>query len=134
MKKILTSVVAILAVSLYSCGKDDKKNDPTNPLIGEWALQSQVEGGKEFKEECQEYTYFLFTEKDVETHQFIKKGDVCVDNFKDKYPYTISNNQIHGEVNGQKASIPFSVKDDILTITLGTITQTYKKNARKVMP
>ncbi|AWL77903.1 lipocalin-like domain-containing protein [Capnocytophaga canimorsus] len=134
MKKILTSVVAILAVSLYSCGKDDKKNDPTNPLIGEWALQSQVEGGKEFKEECQEYTYFLFTEKDVETHQFIKKGDVCVDNFKDKYPYTISNNQIHGEVNGQKASIPFSVKDDILTITLGTITQTYKKNARKTPP
>ncbi|GET46535.1 MULTISPECIES: lipocalin-like domain-containing protein [Capnocytophaga] len=134
MKKILTFVVAILAVSLYSCGKDDKKNDAPNPLIGEWALQSQSEGGKEFKEECQEYTYFLFTEKDVELHRFKKEGSVCTDKFESKVPYTISNNQIHFEARGQKASIPFSVKDDILTITMGSVTQIYKKNARKVMP
>ena len=134
MRRILTFVVAVLAISLYSCGKDDKKNETPNPLIGEWALQSQSEAGKEFEEECQEYTYFLFTEKDVEDHQFIKEGDVCADNFKGKLPYTISNNQIHIEAKGQKQSLPFSVKDDILTITINSITQTYKKNARKTPP
>lgn len=130
MKKILTFVVAILAVSLYSCGKDDAPN----PLIGEWALQSQVEAGKEFKEECQEYTYLLFTEKDFEVHRFKNNGNTCGDTFAGKVAYTISNNQINYESNGQKVNLPFSVKDDILTITMGSVTQTYKKNARKTPP
>ncbi len=134
MKKILTLFVVTLFISLSSCGKDNKTEETQNPLIGEWALQSQVETGKEFKEDCQEYRYLLFSEKNLENHRFRKNtNDVCEDNVG-VTAYTVSGNNIIFEANGQKQTILFSIEGDILTITIGSVTQTYKKNARKVLP
>lgn len=122
--KFLTLVLTVLTVFLYSC---NGKEDSPNPLVGTWMLVAQKEVGVEFKEECQELSYVIFTKSESEFHDFRKKGDTCVDQFERRTSYTFSNNEIHFESNGNKASIPFSLKDDVLTLTLGSVTITYHK-------
>lgn len=135
MKRNLTLLVGLfMVVFVSSCGKDDKTNETQNPLIGKWWLHTQVEAGKEFTEQCQENRYLLFSEKDFEVNQSkVDENGYCKDNLN-KVAYTISGDNITFESNGQKASYPFSIKDDVLTVTIGSVTQTYKKNIQKELP
>ena len=132
MRKILTLTVVILAVSFTSCSKD--KDNNTNPLIGEWALQSSVKNGIDTKGICGEFTYVVFTEKEIEFHTF-KEETGCSEEIR-KVSYTMSNNKITFDINGSKSIFSYVVNGDILTMTSENsgIVITYKKNARKMPP
>ncbi|GIZ15734.1 lipocalin family protein [Capnocytophaga catalasegens] len=108
MKKILILATAILAVSFTSCSKD--KDNKTNPLIGEWALLSNVEKGVDIKGVCGEYSYIIFTEKEIEVHSF-KERVGCIEQIQ-KGGYTLSNNKIIFEANGEKSSASYVVNGD----------------------
>ncbi|MDO5106417.1 lipocalin family protein [Capnocytophaga sp.] len=128
MRNILTFVIAVITMA---CSKNKEDH---SALYGEWAFQSETKNGAIGENPCKEYSYIIITENTYETHDFRTKSTGCKEDVA-KVNYTVSGNQITIEVGGQKASASYSIKGDILTLTLpsGVVT-TYKKNARKTPP
>ncbi|MFK8264889.1 lipocalin-like domain-containing protein [Capnocytophaga cynodegmi] len=124
MKRILTLAAAILAVSLYSCGKDDKKNDtPANPFVGSWTLESVSNDGIEETTDCSKKGKIVFTEKSITLNSFyIKPSDNSCNSAKYEFTYTykegkVTNvkNQENGEV--VDSFITFTLENDFLVYT-----------------
>lgn len=128
MKRILALVVAIIVMA---CSKSKEDH---SALYGEWAFQSQVENGKERKSLCDEYSYIIITESTYESHRFKESSGECREDIV-KVNYSVSSNQISIENEGQKISVSYVIKGDILTMTSSSgVVISYKKNARKTPP
>lgn len=128
MKRILALVVAIIVMA---CSKSKEDH---SALYGEWAFQSQVENGKERKSLCDEYSYIIITESTYESHRFKESSGGCREDIV-KVNYSVSSNQISIENEGQKISVSYVIKGDILTMASPSgVVISYKKNARKTPP
>lgn len=116
MKKILTFVVAILAVSLYSCGKDDKKDEiPANPFVGTWALESYARNDVDKTTDCVRKKRVIFTGNTINIDgYYVKTSDnSCQKDKLVELTYIYTNNKVSAKE--KKSS---EVVDDFMTFTL----------------
>ncbi|ATA93821.1 lipocalin family protein [Capnocytophaga canimorsus] len=90
MKKVLNFVVAILAISLYSCGKDDKKNDAPNPFIGTWKLDQYIDRGVDKTNDCNQKSTIVFTENMIiiNSHYTDRTNSCIPETIEYNYKYT----------------------------------------------
>ncbi|CEN47180.1 conserved exported hypothetical protein [Capnocytophaga canimorsus] len=97
MKRILTFVVAILAISLYSCGKDDKKNEtPANPFAGTWVLESYTRNDIDKTTDCVRKERVIFTDNTITIDGYYVKtpDNSCEKDELVELTYTYTNNKI----------------------------------------
>lgn len=131
MRKILTFVVAILALSITSCKKD--KNETSNPFVGTWKLQEFIDNGVDKTTDCERKSTMVITENAITLNGFyVRRSDnSCVQDEVVEFTYTYTD----GKVKNVKIKKTGEMADDFAIFTLenGVLVHTQVDDNSKVV-